>query len=434
MRRGGDKRESRRNSRGSQASAITTASATSLDDLNGSYYNGNKSISEPETTTRDIITYPTTQTVFYIEYITIFIMGIFGNCLVCYVVLRNKHMQTVTNYFITNLAVADILLCAVAVPFTPLYTFMGEWLFGQVLCQLLPMTQGTSVYVSSLTLMSIAIDRYFVIIYPFRPRIKLQTCYIIIFFIWLFSIGATLPYAFYMSIMSYGGTYYCEEKWPSETVRHIFSLFTSIMQFVVPFFIILFCYVVISVRMNQRVRSKPGAKNIKKEEADRERKRRTHRMLISMVSIFALCWLPMNVIHLIGDYYAPSTNWQYYNLGFFITHVVAMSSTCYNPFLYAWLNDNFRKEFQLVLPCFQQSASSGHLGHHGRSERTCNGADNSTDRLLRLGRNKKVPKPVINSLLIAEDTHDLNSPGDVTPNTQTTTFIELTEATNGGST
>lgn len=25
-----------------------------------------------------------------------------------------------------------------------------------------------------------------------------------------------------------------------------------------------------------------------------------------------------------------------------------MSSTCYNPFLYAWLNDNFRKEFKCI--------------------------------------------------------------------------------------
>jgi hypothetical protein len=35
-----------------------------------------------------------------------------------------------------------------------------------------------------------------------------------------------------------------------------------------------------------------------------------------------------------------------------------MSSTCYNPFLYAWLNENFRKEFKKVLPCFGASTLS----------------------------------------------------------------------------
>jgi len=35
-----------------------------------------------------------------------------------------------------------------------------------------------------------------------------------------------------------------------------------------------------------------------------------------------------------------------------------MSSTCYNPFLYAWLNENFRKEFKQVLPCFRTTSST----------------------------------------------------------------------------
>lgn len=331
----------------------------------------------------DILTYPTTQAIFYIEYLTIFMLGVFGNCLVCYVVFRNKHMQNVTNYFITNLALADILLCVLAVPFTPLYTFMGEWMFGRLLCHVVPMAQGTSVYVSTLTLMSIAIDRFFVIIYPFRPRLRLSICYLIIVSIWLFSISATLPYAFYMGMVDYQDRSYCEELWPSEFIRQVFSGFTAIMQFVVPFIIILICYGKISNRMNERVRAKPGKKSSKKEEVDRERKRRTNRMLIAMVTIFGVSWLPMNVVHLVGDYYAPASAWSYYNMCFFITHVVAMSSTCYNPFLYAWLNENFRKEFQLVLPCFQQPPSTDRMGQW-RSERTCNGND-TQETLLQVG-------------------------------------------------
>ena len=36
-----------------------------------------------------------------------------------------------------------------------------------------------------------------------------------------------------------------------------------------------------------------------------------------------------------------------------------MSSTCYNVFLYAWLNEIFRKEFERILPCFPDPASGG---------------------------------------------------------------------------
>ncbi|GIY20190.1 neuropeptide FF receptor 2 [Caerostris extrusa] len=115
---------------------------------------------------------PGLKAIFYAIYISIFSIGICGNVLVCYVVFRNKSMHTVTNFFITNLALSDILLCTFAVPFTPLYMFMSEWVFGSVLCHLVPYAQGVSVYISAFTLMSIAIDRFFVIIYPFKPRLR----------------------------------------------------------------------------------------------------------------------------------------------------------------------------------------------------------------------------------------------------------------------
>lgn len=66
------------------------------------------------------------QAAFSLVYLLIFTLGVFGNVLVVYVVWANKHMRTVTNIFIVNLAVSDIMLCGLAVPFTPLYTFTGE--------------------------------------------------------------------------------------------------------------------------------------------------------------------------------------------------------------------------------------------------------------------------------------------------------------------
>lgn len=74
----------------------------------------------------DLIDNNLVQVVFLLVYTSIFILGIFGNVLVCYVVIKNKAMQTVTNLFITNLALSDILLCIFAVPFTPIYTFLGK--------------------------------------------------------------------------------------------------------------------------------------------------------------------------------------------------------------------------------------------------------------------------------------------------------------------
>ncbi|XP_052127051.1 prolactin-releasing peptide receptor-like [Frankliniella occidentalis] len=304
------------------------------DTLNGTAYDDEEC--------HDPIECPAVQAFFCLLYTTIFVLGVFGNVLVCYVVGRNRAMQTVTNFFITNLALSDILLCILAVPFTPLYTFVGNWVFGRVLCHLVAYAQGTSVYISTLTLTSIAIDRYFVIIYPFQPRMKQSTCLYIILFIWTFSLAVTLPYGLYMSFKNS----LCEEAWPSESFRQIYSGVTTVLQFLVPLVVIAFCYVCVSVRLSDHARLRPGCKSSRKEEADRERKRRTNRMLIAMVTVFGISWMPLNVINLLNDYHAKTGTWHYYNLVFFMVHALAMSSTCYNPFLYAWLNDNFRKEFK----------------------------------------------------------------------------------------
>uniref|UniRef100_A0A1A9W8G3 G-protein coupled receptors family 1 profile domain-containing protein n=1 Tax=Glossina brevipalpis TaxID=37001 RepID=A0A1A9W8G3_9MUSC len=371
----------------------------------------------------DLIDNELVQIFFCILYSTVFVLGVFGNVLVCFVVLRNRAMQTVTNIFITNLALSDILLCVLAVPFTPLYTFMGRWAFGHTLCHLVSFAQGCSIYISTLTLTSIAVDRYFVIIYPFHPRMKLCTCIIIIISIWTIALLATLPYGMYMKMLTRvnlnaniswetanitttianssnahqrnydaymqilssinmpNGTdtsstsntiYYCEEDWPSEHYRKVFGSVTTILQFVLPFVIISICYVWISMKLNARAKAKPGSKSSRKEEADRDRKKRTNRMLIAMVAVFGLSWLPLNVVNIFDDFYEKSNEWRFYTLFFFVAHSVAMSSTCYNPFLYAWLNENFRKEFKHVLPCFNPSNNNLITRGYNRSDRnTC---------------------------------------------------------------
>lgn len=316
----------------------------------------------------DIICHVVVQILFYALYTVIFFLGIFGNVLVCYVVYSNKAMQTVTNLFITNLALSDILLCLV-IPFTPLYTFMGKWIFGKYVCHLVPYVQGTSVYVSTLTLTAIAIDRYFVILHPLRRRMKLSTCLWTLTSIWLAAMLVTLPYGIYMQLKIDFNREVCEEDWPKESFQVYFGCATLLMQFVVPFCIIAFCYLRISRRLNQRAKSKPGTKSARKEEADREKKRRTNRMLIAMVTIFGICWFPLNLVNVINDI---GNIGIYFHLLFFMAHCVAVSSTCYNPFLYAWLNENFRKEFKHVLPCPFRSAAN----------RYCNGDEHTLDTLL----------------------------------------------------
>ena len=64
-----------------------------------------------------------------------------------------------------------------------------------------------------------------------------------------------------------------------------------------------------------------------------------------------------------------------------------MSSTCYNVFLYAWLNDNFRKELKRILPCFSSSADGVNIpvgrsiaGHHNQGTVKQNVVDGAAEK------------------------------------------------------
>jgi neuropeptide F receptor len=285
---------------------------------------------------------PLTLVIFSLLYIATFALGLFGNFLVCFVVFRQRTMQTVTNFFITNLAFADILLCLFCVTLTPPYTFLGKWIFGKFLCHLVAFLQCWCVYLSTLTLTSIAIDRFFVIIFPFRPRMKVCTCLLILLFIWIFAFILTFPYGYYMHIREEDGTIYCEEAWLTEDVRKVFGTVTSMLQFFLPFFIILVCYLCIFCKLQNNKKKLSKSKNSKKKnscEKVLKKKTSTNQMLVLMVSIFGICWLPLNVINILDDFNMNLHEYRYYNLFFFTSHLFAMSSVIYNPILYGLLNE-----------------------------------------------------------------------------------------------
>ena len=91
-----------------------------------------------------------------------------------------------------------------------------------------------------------------------------------------------------------GPVLYCDERWPYEATRKAFSTVTTILQFVIPFAIITFCYVRIGKSLANRAKAGiPGTVSARREEQERERTRRTNSMLIAMVLIFVISWLPL---------------------------------------------------------------------------------------------------------------------------------------------
>ena len=69
---------------------------------------------------------------------------------------------------------------------------------GSIFFRFYPSSLFLLVYVSTLTSLAIAVDRYFVIVHPFRSRMRLGVCILLIIVIWIVGISISLPLAIYM--------------------------------------------------------------------------------------------------------------------------------------------------------------------------------------------------------------------------------------------
>jgi leucokinin receptor len=99
---------------------------------------------------------------FLVIYIVVMFLSVFGNSLVIWTVYSNKHMRTVTNYYIVNLATCDFLVAVFVLPLKLLeYTAPCSWhVFGQdSLCSALYFTLPVFVFASVLTLVAISLER-----------------------------------------------------------------------------------------------------------------------------------------------------------------------------------------------------------------------------------------------------------------------------------
>lgn len=92
-------------------------------------------------------------------YVIIFIVGVIGNVLVCLVVCRQRKMKNVTNYFIVNLAVADLSVLLICIPFDFGEIITNYWPYGAVMCKLIYPLQTMATTASVGTLVAISLNR-----------------------------------------------------------------------------------------------------------------------------------------------------------------------------------------------------------------------------------------------------------------------------------
>lgn len=248
--------------------------------------------------------------------------GIFGNVLVFIVVARNRQLHTVTNMFITSLALADLLVCLVA---QPMYVI---FLFGLPPNPAYGNTRKTFSYVSVLAsisnLAAITIDRYIAIVSPmqYQLRANFKSASALLCIIWVVSLGLGIPSGVERAVQHI-------------TVYYIIALVLIIVPIYVRIYII--------ARRQARVIARQVGHIEKDVKNKGERENIAAKTIGNVLGVFIVCWLPMIVIPMIYRY---SMNSRSVRRAFKWAQTVALCSSAVNPVIYSLKTQIFKKELK----------------------------------------------------------------------------------------
>ncbi|XP_038050922.1 probable G-protein coupled receptor 83 [Patiria miniata] len=293
-------------------------------------------------------------------YTSVVILSLLGNALVCLAVVRNKRMRSVTNFFLANQALSDIVMTILNIPFTAYHQMVLDWPFGDLMCHLAEYMGMMSVYVSTFTLTAIALDRHRYIMYPHRPRIAKRTALGVASFVWALALLLSIPYALFRQTEIRNGATLCLISVASNDLwfwKYV-ALVTFFIQLLIPLAVISAAYLRIYLKL--RARGNVGSVMAQHQRANNKAKQRTTLKLVLFVAVFAVCWCPLNLYVFVTNFNQKLKS----SVLYLCLHWFAMCSVCINPVAFAFLNKNFRSGLKATLRCARVNDRAKHSRNH----------------------------------------------------------------------
>ncbi|XP_054902957.1 dopamine receptor D2 like isoform X2 [Poeciliopsis prolifica] len=176
---------------------------------------------------------------------------VFGNVLVCVAVSRERALQTTTNYLIVSLAVSDLLLATLVMPWGVYLEVVGEWRFSLIHCDILLTLDVMMCTASILNLCAISIDRYTAVAMPLLYNTRYSSrrrVAVMIAVVWFLSFAISCPLLFGLNNTASREGTTCSFADPA------FVVYSSVASFYVPFIVTLLVYAQICVVLRKRGR------------------------------------------------------------------------------------------------------------------------------------------------------------------------------------
>ncbi|XP_010115286.1 PREDICTED: melanopsin-A-like [Chlamydotis macqueenii] len=286
------------------------------------------------------------------------ITGTLGNFLVIYAFCRSRSLQTPANVFIINLAVSDFLMSITQSPVFFTNSLHKRWIFGEKGCELYAFCGALFGITSMITLMVIALDRYFVITKPLASVgvTSKKKALIILVGVWLYSLAWSLPPFFgWSAYVPEGLLTSC--SWDYMTFTPSVRAYTMLLfcfVFFIPLIAIIYSYVFIFEAIKKANKSvqtfgcKHGNKEFQKQYQRMKNEWKMAKIALIVILLYVISWSPYSVVALVAFAGYSHVLTPFMNS---IPAVIAKASVIHNPIIYAITHPKYRTAIATYVPC-----------------------------------------------------------------------------------
>nr|XP_002742176.1 PREDICTED: somatostatin receptor type 3-like [Saccoglossus kowalevskii] len=266
------------------------------------------------------------------------VLGLIGNGMVLFVLIRLLPKQSVPNIYIMNLASADFLFL-LGVPLLNHFNTTRQWNFGSTVCKLVMGIDGMNMFTGIYTLTIMAVDRFVAVVYavPSRNYRTASVARITCVVLWILSAITALPLWMYAHVENNNNNTVCVVVGP-KTIEFAFSVYSNLFGFCLPLLVILVCYVKILQYLYQR----------RTQKGRRSRLGRVNALILVAVILFVVCWAPfwgIQLLLMVSPNISLSTAVQ---VTYYCTPLLSYINSCCNPIIYTFFKHDFREMLHVI--------------------------------------------------------------------------------------
>lgn len=276
-----------------------------------------------------------------------------GNALLCLSIYKTLGFRAPQNYYIANLAAADMLFAAFCLPFFPAALIKGKWIFGDTFCQV----QGSLIFIlvnaSLLTMALIAVNRLFKLtksVNIYRKIYGKRNILLSILLVWVVSITLVV------AVFSFGdrvfrfhpGKFLCFLDMNENEGVRFYTLGAYVIVTTVVFPVIIFCYYKVYRKVKAHFAEIANSGLVRQASRSFVTEAKITKMLFVTLVAFLVCWTPAIITDVFEAFYGQySLPLQVY----FWQIVLYASSSAVNPIIYGFMRRELRMAYKQVLTC-----------------------------------------------------------------------------------